>query len=106
MVRRFEFAQFPFVFFRLTKHERGGHVRSGYTEDDYRRLLEPLGFTIDRVVGIGPAPVYWADAVLRWIRVRLGDLVALPLFPVTLPVVWLARDNSKNPFSLYVRASK
>jgi SAM-dependent methyltransferase len=90
----------------LDTEELGGHVRPGYTEDDYRRLLEPVGFMIDRVAGIGPPAVYWADAVLRGIRNRLGDLPALPLFPLLLPAVWLARDNPSNPFSLYVRAVK
>ncbi|HTV26218.1 MAG TPA: class I SAM-dependent methyltransferase [Xanthobacteraceae bacterium] len=86
--------------------ERGGHVRSGYTEQDYRDLLEPLGFKIDHLVGIGPLKVYSADAVLRVVRNRFGDLAALPLLPLMLPAVWLARDNPRIPFSLYVRAVK
>ena len=90
----------------LDTEERGGHVRAGYSEDDYRRLLEPLGFRIDRVVGIGPMGLYRADALLRSIRARFGDLVAFPLFPLLLPFVWLARDNPNVPFSLYVRAVK
>jgi SAM-dependent methyltransferase len=90
----------------LDEQETGGHVRRGYAEQDYRRLLEPVGFKIDRVVGIGPTTVYWADAVLRAIRNRIGDLPALPLFPLLLPVVWLARENPPVPFSLYVRAVK
>jgi len=90
----------------LDTEECGGHVRSGYTEDDYRDLLEPLGFKIDRLVGIGPPVVYWADAILRAVRNRFCDLAALPLLPLMLPAVWLARDNPRIPFSLYVRAVK
>lgn len=86
--------------------ESGGHVRPGYTEEDYRQLLEPLGFEIDLVVGIGPRSVYLADAVLRFIRNRVGDAWALPLFPLMLPFVWLARSNPKLPFSIYARAIK
>lgn len=90
----------------LDTAETGGHVRPGYTESEYRALLEPLGFTIDKVVGIGPPSVYWADAALRAIRSRCGDWFALPLFPIMLPAIWLARKNPQNPFSIYVRAVK
>jgi hypothetical protein len=69
-------------------------------------LLEPLGFEIDRVIGIGPRSVYWADAILRRIRNRFGDLPALPLLPLMLPLVWFARENPAVPFSIYARAVK
>lgn len=90
----------------LDPQEAGGHVRAGYTESDYRELLEPLGFRIDRVAGIGTQSVYYADLVLRAIRNRVGDIGALPLLPFALPFVWLARLNPPMPFSLYVRAVK
>lgn len=90
----------------LDTHETGGHVRQGYTEEDYRKLLEPPGFQIDRVVGIGTPGVYHADRILRAIRSRVGDLPALPLFPLALPFVWLAGFDPHVPFSLYVRAVK
>jgi SAM-dependent methyltransferase len=90
----------------LDLNETGGHVRAGYTEEDYRQLLEPLGFTIDRVVGLGPKSVYIADAILRTIRGAIGDIFALPLLPLALPLVWFARLNPKVPFSLYVTAVK
>jgi SAM-dependent methyltransferase len=86
--------------------ETGGHVRSGYTEQDYRALLEPLGFQIQRVIGIGPKSVYQADRILRAIRNRVGDLFALPLFPLALPLLWTARLNPSTPFSLYITAVK
>ena len=90
----------------LDSAETGGHVRSGYTEEDYRRLLEPLGFQIERVIGIGPKSIYVADNILRTIRNRAGDLFALPLFPLALPFLWTARLNPDVPFSLYVTAVK
>jgi SAM-dependent methyltransferase len=90
----------------LDEEERGGHVRAGYTEQDYRGILTPIGFKIDRVVGIGGPGLYRADAVLRAIRNRLGDLAALPLLPLALPFVWFARENPHVPFSIYVRAVK
>jgi SAM-dependent methyltransferase len=86
--------------------EAGGHVRSGYTAEDYRELLEPLGFEIERRVGIGPKLLYLADEGLRTIRNRIGDLAALPLLPLALPIVWLARENPPIPFSIYVAARK
>lgn len=90
----------------LDTAEAGGHVRPGYTEEDYRRLLEPTGFRIDQISGIGSRPLYLADAAIRFIRNHLGDVVALPLLPLALPLVWLARFNPPIPFSLYVRAIK
>jgi SAM-dependent methyltransferase len=90
----------------LDTTESGGHVRAGYTEDDYRKLLEPVGFSIDQVVGIGPPSVYFADKILRSIRNRVGDIPALPLLPLALPVVWFAKMNPPVPFSLYVNAVK
>jgi 2-polyprenyl-3-methyl-5-hydroxy-6-metoxy-1,4-benzoquinol methylase len=90
----------------LDLNETGGHVRSGYTEDDYRELLEPVGFKIDRVIGVGSRLVCLADKLLRAIRNRFGDVVALPLFPLTLPLLWFARPNPSVPFSIYVKAIK
>lgn len=90
----------------LDVDETGGHVRPGYTFEDYRALLEPAGFVIEREVGIGSRPLYLADEALRMVRNRLGDAVALPLLPLALPFVWLASLNPPVPFSLYVTASK
>ena len=90
----------------LDRDETGGHVRAGYTEEDYRALLEPVGFRIERVVGIGPRSLYLADQILRTIGYRMGDLFALPLLPPALLSVWLARPNPPVPFSLYVTAVK
>ena len=90
----------------LDVNETGGHVRQGYTEADYRALLEPLGFRIERVVGIGTPGIYLGDKFLRAIRNRVGDVIAVPLLPLALPFVWLARMNPRVPFSLYVRAIK
>jgi SAM-dependent methyltransferase len=90
----------------LDVDETGGHVRPGYTEAEYRQLLEPIGFKIKKVVGIGTPGVFYADKILRTIRHRIGDVVTLPLLPVALPFVWLARLNPRVPFSLYVQAVK
>lgn len=90
----------------LDLNETGGHVRPGYTEAEYPALLEPLGFKIDCIAGIGTRGVYYSDYVLRTIRNRVGDWAALPLLPIALPFVWIARLNPPIPFSIYVRAVK
>jgi SAM-dependent methyltransferase len=90
----------------LDADESGGHVRAGYTEEDYRALLEPAGFEIADVIGIGTPGVYQADRVLRAIRSRCGDWIAMPLLPLALPFVWTAKFDPLVPFSLYARALK
>lgn len=90
----------------LDVNETGGHVRQGYAEENHRQLQEPIGFKIEQVVGIGTPGVYYADKILRTIRSRVGDVLALPLLPLALPFVWLARANPPVPFSLYARAVK
>jgi SAM-dependent methyltransferase len=90
----------------LDTEEKGGHVRPGYTEEEYRRLLEPIGFKIDAVVGVGNGALFRADRLLRRIRARVGDYLALPMLPAFLPVLKLNHLNPAVPFSLYVRATK
>ena len=86
--------------------ETGGHVRAGYTVDDYRLLLEPIGFELQQLAGIGPKPVYLIDEVLRKIRSHFGNLAALPLLPFGLLALKLARLNPTVPYSVYVKAVK
>jgi SAM-dependent methyltransferase len=90
----------------LDVNESGGHVRAGYTPDEYRNLLEPIGFQVDTVVGIGSPALYQADRFLRAIRNRIGDWAALPLLPFALPVVAFSSLNPQTPFSIYVKAIK
>jgi hypothetical protein len=90
----------------LDTSESGGHVRAGYTEHDYRTILEPTGFQIECVFGIGTPAVYHADRILRGIRYHVGDLAALPLLPIALLAVGLATFNPRVPFSLYAKAIK
>lgn len=90
----------------LDLKETGGHVRAGYTAEEFRKLLEPFGFRINTVVGLGTPAVVYADELLRPIRSHSGDWLALPLLPVMLPFVWAAKFNPPVPFSIYVRAEK
>jgi 2-polyprenyl-3-methyl-5-hydroxy-6-metoxy-1,4-benzoquinol methylase len=90
----------------LDVNEVGGHVRAGYTKEDYRALLEPIGFRVRTMAGIGPKGLYYADEFLRFIRTRMGDLFAVPFLCVFMPFVWLARMDPPLPYSIYVCADK
>lgn len=92
---------------RVNGPEDGGHVRDGYTLEDYRELLEPLGFKIEISRGLqGPISVF-LDNLVRSLRGRIGTVCVVP-FAVT---VWalmrvLSPFESQMPFSLYVLATK
>lgn len=90
----------------LDTNEQGGHVRSGYTAEDYKNILEPIGFEIGRIVGIGSPILYHADRFLRAVRNHIGDWLALLIFPCTLPALWWGRRDPDVPFSIYVQALK
>jgi SAM-dependent methyltransferase len=90
----------------LDLEETGGHYRAGYTIEEFRKLLEPLGLVVDQQAGIGPSSLYWADEIIRRVKSTLGDIVALPLLPLLMPFVWAAKMNPEVPFSIYVRAIK
>ena len=90
----------------LDPQERGGHVRPGYTREAYQALLEPLGFRVEEVSGLG-GPVRQAfNRRIKSIQERLGAAAGLPLFLLALPLLWLDSPSPRMPFSLYVRARK
>lgn len=92
--------------FPLDCEERGGHVRPGYTRDAYRTLLEPLGFNVEEVSGLG-GPVRQAfNSRIKATQERLGAAAGLPLFFLALPFLWLDSPSPRVPFSLYARARK
>jgi SAM-dependent methyltransferase len=89
----------------LDQDERGGHVRCGYTESEYRQLLEPLGFHIETVEGVGGGLlIYLQEQVQSVARHWFGEAGAMIVTMLSLPFVWLDRPNPPLPFSLYVRA--
>lgn len=89
----------------LDDKECGGHVRHGYTEETYRALLEPIGFHIARLHGLGSNATYQADKFLRKLRHLAGDLVALPFYPMARLATSLSREiDPVVPFSIYVEA--
>jgi SAM-dependent methyltransferase len=90
----------------LDANESGGHVRAGYTLESYRALLEPMGFVITEVEGVGGQALSTVEGLLSSARNRFGDIFTLPLAILLFPFVWADRPESTCPFSLYVRAVK
>jgi SAM-dependent methyltransferase len=90
----------------LDLEESGGHVRAGYTVESYQALLEPLGFEITTVEGVGGPLLSEAELVLSKTRSRFGDLLSVPLALSLFPTVWFDGTSSTCPFSLYVKAQK
>jgi SAM-dependent methyltransferase len=90
----------------LDKHEAGGHVRSGYTIESYRALLEPIGFRIDRVIGLGGPVRQWCNKRITKAQEIAGLPLGLLAFFLLCPFSWLDAAQPKVPYSLYVRAVK
>jgi len=92
---------------RVNDPEDGGHVRDGYTLQSYQQLLEPLGFRIEKTLGIGSPSLGFLDRPIRAARDHLGAIAALPLFLLAYPFILLLDYlNPPCPFSLYVLAKK
>ena len=92
--------------FPLDVLEQGGHVRPGYTEESYRALLEPIGFTVEEVSGLGGPVRQGFNRRIKAMQERFGAIAGLPLFFVALPFLWLDSRSPLVPFSLYARARK
>lgn len=90
---------------KLDLAECGGHVRHGYTERSYRELLEPLGFRIEKIEGIGgPLLVSLQENIQTPIRRWLGEAGAAIVALLGIPSTWFDGRRPKIPFSIYVRA--
>ncbi len=91
---------------RTNTKKAGGHLRDGYTLESYKSLLEPAGFKIVKIAGLGSPLLVKLDILIRWARNKFGDAMTLPIFLFTVPLQYLDFINSKIPFSLYVQAIK
>lgn len=102
-------AEHPYnMAFPLDYEEKGGHVRPGYTELSYRKLLEPLGFELEKVVGLG-GPIRQAfNRRIKETQARFGAGAGLPLFFLSLVALLFERHdvNPAVPFSIYIKARK
>lgn len=94
--------------FPLDYEESGGHVRPGYTEATYRKLLEPLGFEVEQVTGLGGPIRQSVNRRIKELQSRFGVLAGLPLFLVALFVLPFERRdvNPPVPFSIYAMVRK
>lgn len=90
----------------LDPHETGGHVRTGYNLESYRKLLEPIGFELSDPIGVGGP---WRHRTNEWVRnvEKIagvgGGIIA---FFFLLPLVFLDPAKPSVPFSWYVQAKK
>jgi SAM-dependent methyltransferase len=91
---------------QLDHNETGGHVRSGYTGESYRMLLEPIGFRIERIVGLGTPRLFKADRALRMLNQKFGLLPSVLAFPFAALALLGDQMTPAVPFSLYVKAIK
>ncbi|MDZ8188207.1 MAG: class I SAM-dependent methyltransferase [Nostoc sp. ChiSLP02] len=91
---------------RIDDPEDGGHVRDGYTLESYKKLLQPVGFQIVKSVGLGSPLLVALDKAMVAVRCKLGEIPAIPLFLLALPLQRLDYLNPSVPFSLYVQVVK
>lgn len=92
--------------FPLDPHERGGHVRPGYTVESLAALLEPAGFKIIETEGLGGCLRQAANWRIKYLQQRYGKVAGIPLFLLAMPFLWLDRFLGGPPFSIYVKAQK
>jgi SAM-dependent methyltransferase len=90
----------------LDQYESGGHVRPGYTLESYRALLEPIGFRVDGVMGLGGPVRQWCNKQITRAQLVAGLPLGLAAFFFLWPVSFLDARKPKIPYSLYVRAMK
>ena len=90
----------------LDKNESGGHVRSGYTMETYKDLLEPIGFRIGSSVGIGgPIRQFFNKRIIQSEKTFCFPF-AFIIFIVSLPFLVFDPSTPSEPYSLYIRAEK
>ena len=91
---------------RWTNTKPAGTCAPGYTLESYRALLEPIGFRIDRVIGLGGPVRQWCNKQITAAQEVAGLPLGLLAFFLLWPVSWLDTAQPKVPYSLYVRAVK
>ncbi len=90
----------------LDSAEQGGHVRPGYTESSFRSLLEPIGFRIVGVIGLGGPIRQNLNRRIRHLENRFGLAPAVAFF---LLVNWLTLFDHRVPrvpYCIYIQAEK
>lgn len=90
----------------LDPDETGGHVRSGYTMETYRQLLEPIGFQLSNPIGLGGPIRQACNKPITRTQEKLGKYFGLPVFFALAPWTLLDTGTPKVPYSLYVQARR
>ncbi len=85
---------------RTNEPENGWHVRDGYNIESYQQLLEPNGYKIRETFGIGTSTTTRADRILRSIRQRVGEALAIPAFVAMAPLARIDRRSPTVPYSI------
>jgi 2-polyprenyl-3-methyl-5-hydroxy-6-metoxy-1,4-benzoquinol methylase len=92
--------------YHLDESESGGHVRSGYTWETYKALLEPIGFEVSEPIGLG-GPLRQACNKRITQAQHFGRLpLGLAAFAVLAPLAVFDTDQPAVPYCLYVTARK
>ena len=100
-------AEHPYnIAFPIDTEEKGGHVRPGYTEQDYRDLMEPIGFRIEEVKGLGGPIRQGFDNLIKSVQESVSPYAGIPFFAMSLPFTIFDPASPKVPFCLYVKARK
>ncbi len=89
---------------RTNEPENGWHVRDGYNEFTYRTLLAQAGFEARHFFGVGGQATTATDRMLRIIRHRTGEALAIPAFLALAPIGRLSARNPRVPYSVGVVA--
>ncbi|MEM8973288.1 MAG: class I SAM-dependent methyltransferase [Pseudomonadota bacterium] len=94
--------------FPIDEHERGGHVRPGYTLAEFKSLLEPIGFKIELSDGLGGPVRQAVNRRIKEVQRKYGVAAGVPLFALAPPLLLFdSRQKERDlPFSIYVKAIK
>lgn len=88
------------------EHESGGHVRPGYTPESLRALLEPAGFRVAEIQGLGgPIRQWFNRRILRALEAQ-NEWAAVPLFGLGVALAAWDPPRPQTPYMLYARAVK
>lgn len=90
----------------LDLNESGYHVRAGYTLKTYKELLEPIGFEIQVVEGMGDKYLVSVHLLLQKLQKHIPNIFYVPITFVFLPLVWFDGNKLDCPYSIYVKAIK
>jgi SAM-dependent methyltransferase len=94
------------VNYPLDSNETGGHVRTGYTYESYRTLLEPIGFELSPPIGLGGPARQACNKRITKVYSIAGLPLAVAAFAMLAPLSLLDEHTPNFPHSLYVRANK